>query len=90
MNEKVFSRKKGVVFRRILDEMVLINTKAGEVITLNETGADIWERIDGKKNVGEILDELAQLYDVERNELERDVKNFIEDLLDAGILEEIK
>jgi hypothetical protein len=50
------------------------------VYTLNETGAFIWEQIDGKRNVEEIINELTNEYDIEKQNAESDVFTFIEDM----------
>jgi len=55
----VYARSEDVVFRKIADEFVLvpIRQKAVDlksVYTLNDTGAFVWELIDGKKTAGEI------------------------------------
>lgn len=48
--------------------------------TLNETGAFIWEQIDGKKNVGEIIAALMEEYDIDEKTAFGDVLQFMENL----------
>lgn len=48
--------------------------------TLNETGAFIWEQIDGKKNVGEIIAALMEEYDTDEKTASGDVLQFIGNL----------
>lgn len=50
------------------------------VYTLNETGAFIWEQIDGKRNVEEIINELTNEYDIDKQNAESDVFTFIENM----------
>ena len=50
------------------------------VYTLNETGAFIWEQIDGKKPVEEIISALTDEYDIDKESAEEDVFSFIENL----------
>ena len=50
------------------------------VYTLNETGAFIWEQIDGKRNVEEIINELTNEYDIDKQNAESDVFSFIENM----------
>ncbi len=85
----VVKKKKGVVFRRILDEMVLLDTKGGEVVVLNDVGGDIWEYIDGSRSLKEILELLQERYEVEREVLERDLLEFVDQLWEAGLIEEV-
>jgi len=50
------------------------------VYTLNETGAFIWEQIDGKRSVEEIIAMLTVEYDIDKQKAESDVFNFIDDM----------
>lgn len=44
---------------------------------LNETGAFIWERIDGRRTIGDITSEMAEEFDVKRDIAEKDVIEFV-------------
>lgn len=50
------------------------------VYTLNETGAFIWEQIDGKKSVEDIITMLTEEYDIDKQKAESDVFTFIDDM----------
>jgi hypothetical protein len=50
------------------------------VYTLNETGAFIWELIDGKRSVEEIIIKLTNEYDIDKQNAESDVFIFIENM----------
>ena len=50
------------------------------VYTLNETGAFIWEHIDGKKNVEELIIALTEEYDIDYENASKDVFGFIENM----------
>jgi hypothetical protein len=74
-----------VVTRKTGNEYVLVpvtNNIAdmNSVYTLNETGAFIWEQIDGKKSVAEIVAALTEEYDIEKDAAEEDVMIFIQDM----------
>ena len=87
--DKVFQKKRGVVFRKIMDEMVLLNTRGGEVVVLNEVGGDIWDAIDGKRTFADLINYLLEIYDENRENLERDLEEFLNQLLEAGLIEEV-
>jgi hypothetical protein len=79
------ARSISIVTRKTGNEYVLVpitNNIAdmNSVYTLNETGAFIWEQIDGKRNVEEIINELTNEYDIEKQNAESDVFTFIEDM----------
>jgi hypothetical protein len=68
--------------KSILSEYVLVpitNNIAdmNSVYTLNETGAFIWEHIDGKRTVEEIITELMNEYEIDKQNAESDVITFI-------------
>jgi hypothetical protein len=66
-----------VVARKVGAEMVLLNTETEAYFTLNEVGVRIWELIDGKRAVGQIVQELLAEYDVTEAELRGDVDELL-------------
>jgi coenzyme PQQ biosynthesis protein PqqD len=84
----VYRHRGDVRFRVIDDEAVLVRQDAGEMIVLNETGARILELIDGERSVESIIDEMSQEFESSREELQRDVTEFVQQLIDLGVAEE--
>jgi hypothetical protein len=83
-----------MVSRLIDDETILvpIKQKAGEmqcIYTLNETGAYIWQMIDGKMTVGDIVGRMIEKYEVSEEQAFSDLKELIVDLIKGGCIEEI-
>jgi hypothetical protein len=81
--KSVLSHSPSVVTRKTGSEYVLVpitNNIAdmNSVFTLNETGAFIWELIDGKRDVEEIISELTNEYETDAATAEADVMDFIE------------
>jgi methyltransferase-like protein len=79
------SHSTAIVTRKTGNEYVLVpvtNNIAdmNSVFTLNETGAFIWEQIDGKRSVEEIIRVLSTNYDIDRGTAEIDVFTFIENM----------
>lgn len=56
------------------------------VITLNETGKFIWERLDEETDVDTLVNALLAEYDVEKAVAEAHVKAFVKTLSDNGFL----
>jgi methyltransferase-like protein len=50
------------------------------VYTLNESGAFIWELIDGKRSIAEIVDALVTEYNIDRGVAESDLNSFLSDM----------
>jgi len=81
----VFSRSPSIVTRKTGNEYVLIPVTdniadMNSVYTLNETGAFVWEHIDGKRSIEEIILTLMEEYNIERKTAESDVLSLIENM----------
>ena len=63
-------------------EMVDFNA----MITLNETGAFLWERLQEEKTENELVEELCAEYDVSSDVAAQDIADFLKLLRDADIL----
>jgi hypothetical protein len=50
------------------------------IYTLNETGARIWELIDGKIKVGEIKGKIVEEFEVTPEEVEKDIVEHLRQL----------
>jgi GeoRSP system PqqD family protein len=72
----------------VVDEGTLILVDSGQVFELNLLGADIWKLCDGERTVGEVVDDLLERYDVERDELEEDVRAFLSQMEERGWVEQ--
>jgi hypothetical protein len=83
--EKVYKKNDSIVSRKIGDEFILVPIRQDvgdleSIYTLNETGARIWELIDGKLRVGEIKESLVEEFEVEPEEAEKDLIEHLQQL----------
>ncbi len=79
---RILRKKKNLVARKVGDEYILVPVvnkvaEMDKVYTLNEVGAFIWDQIDGKKTVDEIIQAVTHEYEVKRIVAQDDVINFI-------------
>ena len=79
----VLSHSPSVVTRKTGNEYVLVpisNNIAdmNSVYTLNETGAFIWELIDGKRDIETIIAEMVKEYEIDNATAREDVMSFME------------
>ncbi|MFA4965751.1 MAG: PqqD family protein [Thermoleophilia bacterium] len=87
----VYAPSDGVVAREIEGEVVIVPLKAGigdledELYSLNETGRAVWRLLDGGRTLDGVVETLAAEYDAPRDEVERDVRGLLEELLRRGI-----
>jgi hypothetical protein len=83
--KSILSQSTSVVTRKTGNEYVLVpitNNIAdmNSVYTLNETGAFIWEHIDGEKSIEDIIYALTAEYDIDFANAENDVLSFVENM----------
>jgi hypothetical protein len=83
--KSIVSQSASIVTRKTGNEYVLVPitdniADMNSVYTLNETGAFIWEKIDGKRDLNEIIAALINEYDIDRKSAESDVFSFIENM----------
>jgi len=83
--ERQYMRHEHFVFRRIQDEMLLVPIKdnvgdMGCIYNLNDVGAFIWERMDGKNRLKDIKMMMAEEFDVSSDRAEEDLCEFVRQL----------
>lgn len=88
---KCFARTNEVVTRQIAGEIVVVPVRAGAadldfVYSSNETGARIWQSMDGQRNLQQIIQILCTEYDVSQQEAAEGVANFVAALEEAGLV----
>ena len=81
----IVSHSPSIVTRKTGNEYVLVpitNNIAdmNSVYTLNETGAFIWDHIDGKRTLEEIISALTAEYDIDSVNAEKDVFAFVDNM----------
>ncbi len=83
--KSILSQSSSIVTRKTGNEYVLVPitdniADMNSVYTLNETGAFIWEKINGKRSIEEIIKALTDEYDIDSSEAEKDVLSFVENM----------
>jgi len=83
--KSVLSHSPHIVTRKTGNEYVLVpvaNNIAdmNSVYTLNETGAFIWEHLDGERNVEEIINALIEEYNIDKETATADLLEFADNL----------
>jgi hypothetical protein len=80
------TRNPDVLGRMVDDEAVLVMPQKGKVKVINQVGAAIWESIDDKRNIQQIVEEICAQFDVEQATAESDTLKFIAELADREIV----
>jgi len=76
------------VFAQEVDgEMVLLDMESENYFGLDEVGTSIWQAMQEKETLQEVLDVLLEQYEVEEEMLENDLKVFVAKLKESGLIE---
>lgn len=75
-----------VVYENFDDELVLINLDSGNYYSFEDVGAYIWERIQECSSYAEIVDGISRQYLGDAATMENAVKQFIDELLEEGLI----
>jgi hypothetical protein len=89
--DKCFVKEKELVTRDVAGEIIIVPIKGhvGDlegVFTLNELGVMIWQLMDGQTTVRQLMEAVKDEYDVEAQEAEKDVVDFLRSLEEAGLI----
>jgi hypothetical protein len=89
---QVFVRSRAVVSRRVEGEtwIVPVRGKAGDLASIysfNRTGSLIWQSLESPRGRPELMQVLEQECAVEHEQAERDVAQFLNDMLSAELVE---
>jgi len=90
---KVLQRNKDVVARKIAGELFLIPVAGNladmeRMFALTTVAEFIWERIDGKRNLSDIHREVLSEFDVDSEQADSDILDFVKELMLAGLVRE--
>lgn len=89
---KVFKKNENIVSRKIAGELILVPIRGKladmqTIFTLNPVAEYIWQELDNK-NLNDIRNGIVSAFEVEKEQAESDVKEFIAELLEADLIEE--
>lgn len=84
--ERGFEIPIHVVARRLGEETVILNLESGTYFGLDPVGARAWELIAEGRTFGDVRAVMLEEYDVEAEQLERDISALVGDLRAHGLL----
>lgn len=75
-----------VMTREMGDETVILDLNSGTYFSLNPVGARFWELAGQGLTLGGICDRILAEYDVERGQLETDLRRLADELCEKSLL----
>jgi len=80
----LFVPMRKVWWLRVLSKVLYV--PKGRRIALDELGSTVWQLIDGRANVGAIIDRFARQYKLSRREAELSVVAYMRTLMKRGLV----
>jgi len=89
---QVFVRSRAVVSRVVAGETLIVPVrgKVGDLASIysfNETGSLIWKVWDAPRTVAEVVNAVAEEYQVDTERVQADVLQFVNEMLAVGLIE---
>ena len=90
----IYIKHPDYVQRDVAGECILVPirrtlTEANSIYVLNETGAALWNRIDGQRTAQDIVTDFCNEYEVATDQLAKDFTSLLDDLLSIRAVEEV-
>jgi len=92
--DKLYVPSEEIVAREIEGELIIVPLVSGiggvedDLLSLNETGKAIWDRLDGKNDLKKVIETLSEEFEAPAGEIEKDVLGLVEELLKRRMLVE--
>lgn len=85
MSETQIKRNDDFIFRKIVNEMILVPVKHDvadmeHIFTLNEVGAFVWEKLSKSSTIEELQQDILDEFEVDLAMAQQDLQVFLEDL----------
>jgi MinD-like ATPase involved in chromosome partitioning or flagellar assembly len=82
----IVAKNPKTAWRIIEGEAVILSMDTKVLRGLNPVGSRIWELIDGQRSLEDIVGVIVQEFDVMPGDAAQDVRAFIQELLDRGLV----
>lgn len=89
MKNRKFSIKQGYVAREVAGEYLAVpvdSSVGANIVVLNEVSKFLWDELKTEKTFDELLNAMLGNYDVPKDEAEADLKEFLMQLIENGLL----
>ena len=88
---EIFKKREEIVTREIAGETLLVPIRGRladmqNIFSLNPVADYIWRQMNGEKSVDKIGREILENYDMGKEEVDKDLQEFINDLLKEDLI----
>ena len=94
MKEKRYQRNEDFIFRKIVEEMILVPVKQNvaemeAVFTLNEVGAFLWEQLGQPRSLSELHNAVLNEFEADPASVLEDIEAFLKEAETFGAVKEV-
>lgn len=82
----IVSHRKDIDTTDLNGDLVMMDLEEGRYFSLNSVGSRIWELIEEPIQVNKVIDTLLEEYEINRNQCEENVLEFLGELNDSKII----
>lgn len=82
-------RNANIPWRIVEDEAVLLDLEEGELLRLNQVGAEIWGALDGMRTVDDLVEHVEAVFHVSPRRARRDIRRFVNQLRRRDFVREL-
>ncbi len=91
-DQQLFVRSQSVVSRLVAGETLIVPVRGrvgdlASIYSFNGTGSLVWQMLDSPRTIGEVVEVVAQQFDVEHARAEQDVKRFVREMIAVCLVE---
>ena len=84
--DDMLERQSAHPFQKIVDETVIVETRAKRMHALNDVASYIWQLLEKPHTVKGIINKVIEQYDIDTKSASRDVLTFINQLKDRNLI----
>ena len=88
MNRYYFSNHITWQLEKVSNQVYILDRYNNSSYLFNKVSRDIWIMISYKLTINDMSDIIAERYQIDKNKAYKDIKNFIDGLLNEGIIYE--
>ena len=94
MTEKRYQRNEDFIFRKIVEEIILVPIKQNvaemeAVFTLNEVGAFLWEQLGQPRSLSELHNAVLNEFEADPASVLEDIEAFLKEAEAFGAVKEV-
>lgn len=86
-SDTIIQRSETFVTATVDEALVMMSLEKGAYYGLDEIGSQIWTQLAEPTRVAALCEALAARYEAPRAQIETDVKAFLQELLDEGMIQ---